>query len=81
MKVEVLQVDEATFKKWSWWSCWIDIAVFSFGGYGYLLQMKISRINAKRFKCRSMKSITDVAQPRIDEVGDLIPTNKVKNIE
>ena len=58
-KVNVLTVDDVAFKKWHWWSCWIDIAVFDISPISghtkcYLLQMRISRSNAKQFKTRAM---------------------------
>ncbi|MEE9351536.1 MAG: hypothetical protein V3U78_04695 [Thiotrichaceae bacterium] len=48
MKVDVLQVGDAKFAgRFSWWSKWVDVAVFDFDYEGYLLQMRISRLNAK----------------------------------
>ena len=61
MKVDVLQAKDVSFKWYQYWSDWVDIAVFNYGGYGYLLQMIVSRTNAKKFKCVAMKSIINTA--------------------
>lgn len=50
MKVDVLTVADVTIKKWRWWSDWVDVAVFDYSSRPYLLQMKISRTNAKKFR-------------------------------
>ena len=73
MKVDVLQVRDASFKKYWWWSDWIDISVFDWSGNGYLLQMKVSRSNAKKFKCVQFKSFSGSAHPATGKVGDLLP--------
>ena len=52
MKVDVITVEQATFKKWQWWSNWIDVAVYQYAGEGILIQMRVSRTNAKHFKSR-----------------------------
>ena len=53
MKVDVIQIEQAKFKsRWHWWSNWIDVAVFDYDNDGHLLQMKISRSNAKKFTCK-----------------------------
>lgn len=71
MKVNILNVTDVHMPKFRWWSNWIDIAIFDFGGYGYLLQMKISRTNSKRFKAVAMKGPLSIAHAKIDNVGDL----------
>lgn len=48
-KVDVITKEQAKFSKWCWWSDWVDICLFSYGEV-YLLQMKVSRTNAKKFK-------------------------------
>lgn len=50
MKVEVATVEDAKFRKWSWWSDWIDISIFDYGCMPYLVQMSVSRRNKKRFR-------------------------------
>jgi len=76
MKVNVLTVNDINIPIWRWWSNWIDIAVFSYGGYGYLLQMRISRRNAKQFNARPMKWL--VAHAKAEEVGDLVQMRVTK---
>lgn len=71
MKVDVLTVDEVTIPRWCWWSNWIDIAVFNYGSTGYLLQMQVSRRNAKRFKAVALKANYNLAHPSIGEIGNL----------
>ena len=50
MKVDVLTINECRLKWWQWWSNWIDIAVFDYSFQPYLLQMRVSRSNAKKFR-------------------------------
>lgn len=70
MKVNVLQVEQAKFKNsWCWWSQWIDVAVFDYGCRGYLLQMKISRLNRKEFIAVAMSGI--IAEALAGRIGDL----------
>ncbi len=71
MKVDVLVFDDVEISRYRWWSKWIDIAVFNFAGCGYLLQMKVSRNNSKRFKTVSYSSIIRSAYANTSEVGDL----------
>lgn len=50
-KVNITTADNVEFGKLRWWSNWIDIAVVDWAGTsGFLIQMKISRTNAKKFK-------------------------------
>ena len=55
IKIPVLQVEDATFKPYHYWSDWID--VFTYRNVSpYLVQMKISRMNGKKFRSVSMIS-------------------------
>lgn len=54
MKVDVLTVADVPIKRWHWWSNWIDVAVFDYQSRPYLIQMRISRTNAKQFQAISM---------------------------
>lgn len=76
MKVPVLEVDDITFGRYSWWSSWFDIAVFDYAHNGYLLQMQVSRRNKKRFRCVGFKGLVGVAQPTTHQVVDLLPMSK-----
>lgn len=71
MKVEVLTVDQATFKKWSWWSNWVDICIFGYNHRPFLLQMRVSRLNKKRF---NVISITGVFYKQVppETIGNLV---------
>ena len=71
MKVEVLTVDQVQLKWWQWWSNWVDVCVFDYGSDGFLLQMRISRRNAKDFKCREFKGRFSLACPSANTVGNL----------
>jgi len=77
MKVEVLTVDEVKISKFRWWSNWVDIAVFDYGYCGHLLQMKISRRNAKRFKCVAYQNLGGAIHADVGQAGDLTQTNKL----
>ena len=78
MKVNVLQASDISFKKWRWWSDWIDVCVFT-GSYsqGHLLQMKISRSNSKRFKCLKLTGFFGTHCPTINEAGDLVQMKRL----
>ena len=73
MKVNVLQVSQVEFKKFSWWSNWVDIAVFDFGDHPYLLQMRISRTNGKQFNAIQMTGKPSYRCTTCKEIGDLMP--------
>ncbi len=50
-KVNVATDIDVAFRfKFSWWSKWIDIAVFDHSCKPYLVQMKVSRTNKKKFR-------------------------------
>lgn len=76
MKVDVLTVDDVEIKKYHWWSQWVDICIFQYGYTGYLLQMKVSRTNAKKFKHTAFKSRGGTAHAGIGEAGDLTQMSK-----
>jgi hypothetical protein len=75
MKVDVLTINEIGIPKWRWWSNWVDVAVFNFGGDGYLLQMKVSRRNSKQFKAVAFKAAYNVAHATTADVGNLLQMN------
>ncbi len=72
MKVDVLQVSGAKIGRFSWWSNWVDVSVFNYGGYGHLLQMKVSRSNKKKFRTSGFCSSYKRPHATINEAGDLI---------
>ena len=86
MKIDVLTVpgfvrtacNDVEIKKWRWWSNWVDVAVFdhdrNYRSEGYLLQMKVSRRNGKRFKCVPLKSLIGSAHPSTSQAGHLTQT-------
>ena len=78
MKVAVLTVNDIKISRWRWWSNWIDIAVFDFAGAGHLLQMRISRTNAKQFRCRKFASPFSMGVPyaSASQAGDLVHMSK-----
>lgn len=77
MKVEVLTVMDVDIKSWKWWTDWIDVSVFNYGDTGYLLQMKVSRNNSKKFRATQFKTRTGIAHPNCAEVGDIMPMSYV----
>lgn len=54
MKVDILTINDVAIPKWRWWSNWIDVAVFDYECRPWLIQMRVSRTNAKRFKAISI---------------------------
>jgi len=81
VKIDVLTVNDVEIKKWRWWSNWVDVAVFdhhhNYSTGAYLLQMKVSRWNGKRFKCVPLKSFRGSPHPSMSEAGNLTQTGKV----
>lgn len=76
MKVDVITVAEVKIKRWRWWSDWIDVAVFDWGGGGYLLQMKVSRTNAKRFYAVPFQGFTQTPHASTGHAEDLVQMKK-----
>lgn len=71
MKVNVLQVEAATFRRLRWWSNWVDIAVYSYECTPYLLQMQVSRSNCKRFRNTRITGSVIYRQAPLEALGDL----------
>lgn len=71
MKVDVLTVADVQFKWWQWWSDWVDVCVFDWLSDGHVLQMRVSRCNAKQFKCRKFNGLMKVVCPSTSAVGNL----------
>jgi len=69
-KVDVLTVEDVNIKRFRWWSNWVDVAVFNYGGYGWLLQIKISRTNKKKFNAVEFKG-GNTAPANTAEAGNL----------
>ena len=71
MKVNVLQVDDVSFRsRWSFWSKWVDVAVYDYGYTPYLLQMRVNRINRKKFKSTRITGLV-YRQATAAQIGDL----------
>jgi hypothetical protein len=68
MKVNVITVEDVKIGRWSWFSKWIDVAVFEHRLRPSLLQMRISRTNAKSFRVVSM---TGNLLADAKDIGDL----------
>ena len=73
-EIKVLTVDDVKIDRFRWWSNWVDVGVFTHGGDGYLLQMKISRFNAKKFITRSYISGIRIDGTYVSHsaIGDLV---------
>lgn len=74
-KVNVLQVEDVKFGRFSRWSNWVDVCVFDRLGHGYLLQMKVSRRNAKKFRCVEFKAWHNTFAASTMECKDLTKMN------
>lgn len=80
MKVNVLTIDDVKIGKFSWWSKWIDIAVYNYGSNSYLIQMGISRTNKKKFRSVKLTGSNPLQMhtTTAGEVGDLTQMNSRK---
>ena len=78
MKVDVITVEEVPIGKWSWFSRWIDIAVFDYECRPWLVQMRVSRTNAKSFRAVSITG-RYYKQTTAQQIGDL--TQMTHNVE
>lgn len=70
MKVDVVQVEDVKFGRFCYWSNWIDIVLFEFGGKTFLMQMKISRRNKKAFRSVAVTG-EGIYRISVGSVGDL----------
>lgn len=70
-RVSVTQLHQVKISRFRWWSNWIDIGVFNNAQGSFLLQMQISRRNAKKFKTRNLTA--DLTH-RLNGQFDLIRT-------
>ena len=77
MKVDVIEVSEAGFGRFSWWSNWVDVAVFDYGSDSYLIQMKVSRKNKKKFRNTKLSGrFYQLAEVSLKDVGNLTQMKK-----
>ena len=77
MKVNVLTIEDISIGRFRWWSNWIDVAVFTHSLKGQLLQMKVSRTNAKKFRTIKLGSpLKFWSWVSALEVGDLTQMTK-----
>lgn len=74
-KVDVITCDEAEFGKWRWWSNWVDVAVYDYGYDGYLLQMRVSRTNKKKFRSVALSG-SYINKANIKQTGNLTQMTK-----
>ena len=73
MTIKVLQVNNVKFfKRWHWWSMWEDISVFDYESTPFLIQMCVSRTNAKKFKAIRITG-KYYKQATCKDIGDLLP--------
>ena len=70
MKVDVIHVSEASFRRFSWYSDWVDVAVYDYECRPWLIQMSISRTNKKRFRSVSISGML-YKQVSVSQVGSL----------
>ncbi len=70
--MELKDITEANlkFRSYRYWSDWVDMGLFNYGGDGYLLQMSVSRFNGKKFRGVPLKKITNLAHPNYAEVSN-----------
>ena len=71
MKVDIVQIEDATFKKWSFWSNWIDVAMFEYDATPFLLQMRVNRFNGKQFNALRITGKYVYRQATCGQIGDL----------
>ena len=80
MKVDVIEVGQAVFGRFSWWSNWIDVAVFNNSTQPYLIQMQVSRKNKKKFRSVKISGKEwQLRQVRVEQVGDLTQMKESEN--
>lgn len=69
-KVNITTCADVKFKKWSWWSNWLDIAVYDYQSRPWLIQMKVNRFNKKKFRSVPITGFV-YRQTTVAAVGDL----------
>ena len=50
MKVNILTDVDIDIKRFHWWSKWIDVAIYDYSCEPFLIQMKVSKSNKKKFR-------------------------------
>lgn len=73
-KVLTCDDERVKFRWWCWWSDWIDVATYSHGYNGYLLQMSISRTNVKKFRSSKLSRFSGGTINSLT-AGDLVDIN------
>ena len=74
MKINVLQVEDAVFPSFNYWSNWVDICVYDYEFTPFLLQMSINRFNKKKFRSVRMTGTFARRQASCATIGDLMPS-------
>lgn len=77
MKVDVLTELDVKFKRYRFWSNWVDVCVYHHNCLTYLLQMRVSRINDKRFRAVKVSRMFSVTGPDLRQIGDLTQMKKI----
>ena len=75
-KVDVVTADDFSYGNFQWWSKWIDIAVVELNCEPFLIQMKVSRFNKKKFNAIKMNGKSGFYPVNYNSIGDLTPMNK-----
>lgn len=69
-KVNVFTADDVDFGKLRWWSNWIDVSTYNYDNKPWLIQMKISRTNKKKFRSVNISGMS-AGIVRLGDIGDL----------
>lgn len=78
MKVDVITVENATFRRLCWWSNWIDVCLYDYESTPFLLQMKVSRSNKKRFRSVRITGSIVYRQATCAAIGNLTQMEQAK---
>lgn len=81
-KLDIVQAKEIEFRPYFWWSDWIDVLVFDQENSPFLLQMKVSRFNKKKFKTISIMGaahlLTNYKRLNHKDIESLSPLTREK---
>ena len=48
--MDLIELPKVRYRRWRWWSDWVDCFAADYDGRGYIVQMKRNRFGRLRFK-------------------------------
>jgi len=68
MELSDIKTADIKFRRFHFWSDWVDMGMFNFCSRGYLMQMSVNRFNKKRFLAIKLSRTFQLAHPLCQQV-------------